>query len=139
MKSLLLLISFAPLLQAQDSTAVRNYSSTLGLGEILQFGDRSIKFKNLISDSRCPADVTCIWAGEAKVLVEVFEEGKLCGEEIIAISGGGNDAASLNRIFSGAHFSLVGLNLEPYPDTSIKLKPSDYSLTLVVEKEKKKD
>ncbi|WP_424492909.1 hypothetical protein [Salinimicrobium sp. GXAS 041] len=136
---MLILISFSPLVQAQDATPVQSYASTLGLGELLQFGDRSIKFKNLIPDSRCPADVTCIWAGEAKILVEVFEEGKSCGEEIIIISGGGNDSASLNRIFSGADFSLVGLVLKPYPKTSRNLKPSDYTLTLEVKEEKKGD
>lgn len=129
---LLLFLFISGFSQAQDSTVVQQYSSTLGIGEQLQFGDRSIKFKELISDSRCPSNVTCVWAGEAKVLVEIFQNGKLCGEEVLVISGGGQGSVLLENIFAGAAYKITGFNLQPYPEAPIKRKPSDYTLSLDV-------
>lgn len=128
-----LLLMFTIPFYAQDSTSVQWYSSTIGIGEQLKFGNRSIKFKELISDSRCPSDVTCIWPGEAKILVEVFENGNLCGEEMLVISSGDrNTSVSLQKLFSGGDFSLSAFQLTPYPKTSERIKPSEYSINLEV-------
>ncbi|MEQ1764183.1 MAG: hypothetical protein ABL984_13720 [Pyrinomonadaceae bacterium] len=35
-----------------------------------------IEFVELVEDSRCPADVQCIWAGNAKIKVKVTKGGK---------------------------------------------------------------
>ena len=40
-----------------------------------------IRLKEVVEDSRCPKDVTCIWAGQAVVIVEVFENKKLIEEK----------------------------------------------------------
>ncbi|GHA45706.1 hypothetical protein GCM10007103_28500 [Salinimicrobium marinum] len=130
--SLFLLLFFTGASLAQDSTDVTSYSSELMVGELMAFGERSLRFKELISDSRCPTDVSCVWAGEAKVLVELYENGKLCGEEILVISGGGQASVVLEHLFSGAAYKLTGFNLQPYPETSVKIKPSDYTLSLNV-------
>lgn len=134
MKLLIFLLTFtvSGFLQAQDSTVVQNYSATLQVGELLEFGDRSVKFKRLISDSRCPSDVTCIWAGEAKILVEVFKNGKSYGEEIVVISGGEQGEVSLDELFQGGSYRLSGIALRPYPKTTVRIKPSDYVLKLAV-------
>ena len=139
MKILLLtfILLFSPFVRAQDSSAVEIYSSSLGVGEVLRLGEKTIKFKELISDSRCPQDVTCIWPGEAKLLFEVFENGKLSGEEIVVISGGGTAKRFLNEFFPEGFYSFTAYNLEPYPKTTRKIKPSAYRLELEVrEKEK---
>lgn len=129
---LLFLIFLSGSAQAQDSISTKWHSSVLEIGEQLEFGDKAIKFKELISDSRCPKDVTCIWAGEAKILVEMYQKGKLHGEEIIVIQGGGNISDSLNELFSESAFSLSGLVLHPYPSAVTAVEPSEYRLTLEV-------
>lgn len=128
----LFLIFFSGFAQAQDSTTVRRYSSALEIGEKLKFGDKAIKFKELISDSRCPKEVTCIWAGEAKMLVEIYEKGKLRGEKVLVIAGGGNISTSFNELFSENAFSLSGLVLDPYPSAVTAVDPSEYRLMLEV-------
>jgi hypothetical protein len=66
----LLLLLISPALMAQDDKPKPiTYSSLLQPGEFFSFGRNSLHFKEVISDSRCPKDVTCIWAGEAKILV----------------------------------------------------------------------
>lgn len=134
MKYLLLLILFLTtgLTQAQDSLEVETFSSTLYLGEAMQFGDKSIKFKKLISDSRCPRNVTCIWAGEAEILVEVYQDGELCGTEILTVAAGQQLPAFLQDLFPKQMISLTSLVLAPYPEAPGDLKPEDYQLNLEV-------
>ena len=48
----------------------------VALGETVQFKKASVSFLKVLEDSRCPSDVTCIWEGQARVLVEVTETGK---------------------------------------------------------------
>lgn len=129
---ILLLILFSGFAQAQDSTDTKRYSSVLEIGEQLEFGGKAIKFKELISDSRCPKEVTCIWAGEAKILVEIYQEGKLRGEKIVVVTGGGNTSFSLNDLFPESSFSLSGLALTPYPKATTSVEPSEYKLALEV-------
>ena len=36
-----------------------------------------LRIKEIISDSRCPADVTCVWGGEVQLVVSVYKDKKL--------------------------------------------------------------
>lgn len=118
--------------QAQeDSISNSSYSSALGIGEQLRFGDKSVKFKKLISDSRCPEGVTCVWAGEAKILVEVFEKGISLGEIIIVAGANGPDI-SLDNFFEEDAYHFSSLQLKPYPEISKKLEASDYLLDVEI-------
>ena len=50
----------------------RSYGEVGGveLGQILRFTDFSLKLTEIESDSRCPKDVNCIWAGTVTVKAE---------------------------------------------------------------------
>ena len=44
---------------------------TLGLGQDAQLSDGSrLSYTSLIDDSRCPADVQCVWAGDAEIATD---------------------------------------------------------------------
>ena len=43
----------------------------LELGETAVSDSLTITFESVVSDSRCPADVVCVWAGEARVRLTV--------------------------------------------------------------------
>lgn len=111
---------------SQEAPEYNVYSSTLCSGDLISFGEKSIQFKKVISDSRCPKGVTCVWAGEVKVLVEFFENGKSLGEKIIS----GSNYQGLN-IFNNNKIGLSGFSVEPYPGV-LKIDPSEYSLSLKV-------
>lgn len=99
------------------------------LGETVQFENASVKFIKVLEDSRCPKDVNCVWAGQARLLVEVTEKGK-ASREVELLFGG----ASKNILFSADGLILKGMSLTPYPvseDNGVR----DY--TLLVSKEKK--
>lgn len=129
----LILILLLPLTTiAQDTLETSVYSSVLNLGEAFSVGDKSVNFKSVISDSRCPRSVSCIWAGEAKVLVEIFEDGKFVEEKIIIIDSANN---LLNTSDEDYYYNILGMDLRPYPTVETKEIQPDYTLTVKVVKE----
>lgn len=94
-------------------------------------GDKSVNFKKVISDSRCPRNVSCVWAGEAKVLVEILENGKLLEEKILVIDSANN---LLNSSDEDYHYNVLGMDLRPYPTVKAKGIQPDYTLTVKVVK-----
>jgi hypothetical protein len=98
-------------------------------GEAVKFKNATVKFIKVIEDSRCPKDVTCIWAGQAKVLVEITETGKVSKKMELLFDG-----KTINVICASEGYSLKGMSLTPYPTSDIVGK-MDYVL-LVSEGEK---
>jgi hypothetical protein len=80
------------------------------LGKTVQFKNASVKFIKVLEDSRCPKDVTCVWAGQAKLLVEVTEKGKSTKEMELLFGG-----SSKNVLCSEEGYQLTGMSLSPYP------------------------
>lgn len=119
-------------LSAQDQEEYRIFNSVLRGGEQLEFGDKSIRFKAVISDSRCPKDVTCVWAGEAKVLIEIFEKGKLINEKLVVINPYFTDEIPLQFAAKDVIYSISAFRLFPYPSAASKKNPIDYTLEMQV-------
>lgn len=122
-----LIFSFS--LMGQESSETRSYSAALQKGELLNFGSRSLRFKEVISDSRCPKNVTCIWAGEAKVLVELFENGKFLEERMLLVN---SKNSSLSFLSEAVAYSISGIDLMPYPTVQSKNTEPAYSLKMRV-------
>ena len=83
-----------------------------------------VKFENVVSDSRCPADVVCIQAGEAVVRITV-------------IGGDGNrrsyelrTTGATSVVHDGVTIAIEGV--EPRPVSARSIRPADYRLTLRV-------
>jgi len=92
------------------------------LGETVSFKKATIKFLKVVEDSRCPADVNCIWEGQAIVWVAVTETGKEM-KQVELLYG-----KRINKsIFSSEGYSLKGMSLSPYPP-SANIGKMDYVL-----------
>ena len=48
--------------------------------------DYEMKISKIISDSRCPEGVTCIWAGEVQLELEIYKNQKLEKSETLSIN-----------------------------------------------------
>ncbi len=98
------------------------------LGEIAGFENRSVKFVKVISDSRCPIGVTCVWAGEAKVLVEIYEDKELTETREITISPN----YKIIPLFSLKSNSVSIDGLDPYPNSNSPEANKKYILNLIL-------
>lgn len=117
-----ILFCFPTFLFAQDDLQeeVGGISTSLQVGQYFDLGQAGVKFLKVISDSRCPKQVTCIWPGEAKVLLGISINGEYFEKEVV-ISG------------RGGELSLEGLNMQlshlrPYPETALGIAHDEYCL-----------
>jgi hypothetical protein len=98
-------------------------------GKEVTIKELKVKFESVVEDSRCPKDVTCVWAGDAKILVSVRR---------------GISKTAKMELHTNGQFAQTGkyqqyviklVALDPYPRSSAKTKPSDYVATLLISKE----
>ncbi|HEX2614659.1 MAG TPA: hypothetical protein VHL10_04140, partial [Nitrososphaera sp.] len=89
----------------------------------------------MTEDSRCPSDVTCIWEGQVSVLVDLTSasDGKSFGNFTLTIRGSGSTDNSSAMTVNG--YSLRLVDVQPYPVSTQKISPSEYSAKFVLSKE----
>ena len=85
-----------------------------------------VKFIELIEDSRCPTDVQCVWAGNAKIKLR-FSKGS--SEETVEL----NTFIKPKSVeFGGYKFSLMGL--APRPRSNIRISRLGYTVALTAKR-----
>jgi len=78
-----------------------------------------------VEDSRCPADVLCVWQGEAKVSINVKRASQDLGN-LTLTSTTGQEIQSLDG------YSIKLVEVQPYPYSSKVILQSDYVVTLTI-------
>ncbi len=92
----------------------------LGVGDTLDLPDGTVlEFVELVDDSRCPADATCIWQGQARL---AFEHD---GERFILTYLSPDEAT----VMLGA-YGLQVLDVQPYPLASQPHDRADTEVTV---------
>lgn len=99
----------------------------IALGETVLFEDAAISFKKVIEDSRCPKDVDCIWAGQARVLIAVKTNGISTEKELI-FHGSNFGTAHENTLFFTETKTYIGYRLSPYPVSAVSPEKRNYTL-----------
>ena len=94
----------------------------LQIGEKGKVGDLSITVNKFVSDSRCPLDVQCVWAGEFKANITLTDPTR---NETIDIS-----TANAPHVFGDKKISLV--NVVPVRQSGQEIKADQYRITLLV-------
>jgi len=125
---LLLLLLAACGGEAGEVKANLGQEFSLSMGQTASIQDEALKlrFLEVIGDSRCPKDVTCVWQGQASCLVEITYSELL--HKVTLIQPG------LSEEPSQIDFNdyLIKFNLTPYPEAGKEIKKNDYRLRLVV-------
>lgn len=127
----LILISNITMAQEEPITTPQ-IGISISLGETVQIGDVFVEFEKVLEDSRCPEDVTCVWAGQAKVKVNISGDGITTDSLEVLFAANSN-----LRIGELDEFYIDAMALTPYP-TSVTKGSLDYVL-LVRKFPKKKD
>ena len=84
------------------------FSLPLGKTATVNGTNVRITFNRVADDSRCPLDVQCVWAGDAKIELTVAGQGGPSDPKVISITPPNNEAASGNL-----RIRLVGLAPAP--------------------------
>jgi hypothetical protein len=130
MKLKILFLTFFILtaLVAQDSkTTPPVIVAKITLGETVLFENTTITFKRVIEDSRCPKDVDCIWAGQAKVLI-VIETKDTNSEKELIFHGTNFGTEHENTLFVSETKTYIGYRLSPYPVSTASPDKRNYFL-----------
>ena len=100
---------------AQKTVEVPTIAFKVALGETVQLDGVSFSLTEILEDSRCPSDVTCVWAGRAKVNVAIEENDK--------------DGTTQTILFQNSKQPILletqthryrAIKLTPYPTSAIK-------------------
>lgn len=99
-----------------------NYNETINIED----GSVTVKFLEVISDSRCAVDVECVWEGELTVKL-------IINNQAIEIS---NSATDVKNEVIIDQFKITFLNdqIKPIPYSNVKYSLDAYSILLKVEK-----
>jgi hypothetical protein len=85
-----------------------------------------ITFKQVREDSRCPVDVTCVWAGDAKIEIVISRSGAADDARILSITPPNNEAAEGN-------LRIRFVSLAPVPRQADANVPRNYRADFVVD------
>ena len=108
---------------SSDTTLPVTGDITLGVGQKGQVGDLGIVWNKPIDDSRCPAGVQCIWAGDVRVNVTMTLSGYSETTNLSTTNAG--------FLFDGHAVSIT--SVAPTPDQSSAISLQDYRITFHVE------
>lgn len=86
----------------------------------------TIRFVELVEDSRCPVDVQCIWAGNARIKIKVSKNGR--SHELTL------DTNGPNQVVNAEGYSIKFLGLTPEPRSNIRINRNGYVASLQVAK-----
>jgi hypothetical protein len=87
-----------------------------------------VKFVQVLEDSRCPEGLQCVWAGRARIELEV-NDGR--SSETVELSTGSEEEGTAKAGGLVIHFA----QLDPHPEEGQTTEPSEYVATLDVEVE----
>ncbi len=101
------------------------FALALGKTAALNSSGERITFKQVSEDSRCPVDVQCVWAGDAKIDLTISRSGAPDDVKVISLTAPNNETTSgdLRIRFTG---------LAPVPRQADNGKPRAYVAQLVV-------
>ena len=90
----------------------------------------SFKIKEIISDSRCPEGVTCVWAGEVELVLSIYKEGAFYKEETMTLNFKNfpENKLLLEKYTSNKKIKSIEVLPEKKQDVEISLE--DYSLKI---------
>lgn len=110
---------------ARDAALDQEFEVRVGQWVSIEGERLRVSFSRVAEDSRCPEGVTCVWAGNAKVVLKL-SKGRRRGSTLTLNTGLDPKQAA----FRGYEVRLV--KLDRYPKEKRRMRSRDYVATLVV-------
>ncbi|MCH2489990.1 MAG: hypothetical protein MK211_07555 [Flavobacteriales bacterium] len=132
MKKLVVLVTllFVSITFAQEETPVDvpKIAVKIPLGETVQIADVTIRFVEVLEDSRCPTNVTCVWAGEARIVLEMSAANGQSERKEVTLKGQVPPSEMIHTIFKDSDLHLYIMALNPYPTSALGGEQPNYTL-----------
>ena len=121
--------AIAPNVRCADPSSEASNEVTLVFGDkaVFRRTDLELTLIDVTEDSRCPSDVTCVWAGRATAVIKVEMYGNELGRVFLTL--GGDDNSNLAPI---GNYTIELINLEPYPVSTKEIAAEDYVARVAV-------
>jgi len=104
------------------------FSLSIGQSAIIKGQALRITFEDVIEDSRCPSDVTCIWAGRVSCIIKLV--GGSSQYRMVLTESGLTDQYTSETY---REYQLA-FNVRPYPEAGQSILRDEYRLQLIVTK-----
>ncbi|MFC2026989.1 META domain-containing protein [Chloroflexota bacterium] len=127
---LMLLLSFGCNSQTDEVRADLGQEFDLYIGQTVFIEDEqiSVKFVEVVTDSRCAEGATCIWQGEVTCIVEITYFESLHRKTLTQPGLTQEPSRDVFKEYS------ITFNVKPYPELEKDIKTNEYRLQLVIEK-----
>lgn len=127
--ALFIFISCASKQIVNENEILINATSLTNVGN-----DYEMKISKIISDSRCPEGVECIWAGEVQMELEIYKNQKLEKSETLSIN---YKNLELNKQFFTKYIStdkkIKDILVQPVKKEGQNIELKDYVLKVELE------
>lgn len=104
----------------------QEFTLTPGDSAMLTGENLTITFEEIIEDSRCPKNVTCIWEGRVSAMLTVEKNGNR-GQTVLTAPGLTSGPFALKY----EEYTLT-FQVNPYPEAGKTINKGDYKLVLTV-------
>ena len=123
--SCLLLFAFS---FAQRPTAEKVAFAKVTQKKCLTKKGYTLVLKDVVSDSRCPDGLNCIWAGEATAIISVYKDSKFVEDNTMVFSMKNQEENKLwfCKYLPENKKNLKGVQLVPYPNKDTPIDKKKY-------------
>lgn len=125
---LLFLLMIGTITFAQNTKTENVQSLKITQKKCLKKKGFNLVLKELVSDSRCPEGVTCIWAGEASVVVSVYKDSKLVEDHTMVFSMKKEEENKqwFSKYLPEKQKNIKNFSVFPYPKEGVQVNPKNY-------------
>jgi hypothetical protein len=104
------------------------FSLSMGQTATITGQDLQITFEDVIEDSRCPSDVTCIWAGRVSCIIKLVEGSSQYRMVLTELGLTEGYTSETYREYQ------LAFHVSPYPLAGQSIQKDEYRLRLIVSK-----
>jgi hypothetical protein len=106
----------------------QEFSLSIGQTATIKGQALQITFEDIIEDSRCPSDVTCIWAGRASCVIKLVDGSSQYRMVLTELGLTDQYTRETYREYQ------LAFHVRPYPEAGQSIGRDEYRLQLIVSK-----
>lgn len=125
--SILLVLSGCSKPAGKEVDLGKEFTLSVGQRAAIAGENLSIKFVEVISDSRCPRGASCVWVGEANCLIEITNPEPMY-RKVLTQPGFSSPSKTSFTDYE------ITFDIQPYPEVGKETNKKDYRLQLAIDK-----